>query len=56
MGLVNLYYQLGFLFLLKGNSSVLYDFCLIGFCCVLFLTHDEYAIDLKVDFPSRSTS
>ena len=53
--LINLYYQLGF-FSIKGNRSVLYIFGLIGFCCVLFLIHDEYGIGLNVDLPSRSTS
>ena len=43
-----------FSFSIKGNRSVLYDFCLIGFCCVLFLIHDEHGIGLNVDFPCRS--
>ena len=55
MGVINLCHQLGF-FSIKGNISVFYDFCLIGFCCVMFLIHDEYGIGLNVDFPSRSTS
>ena len=41
---------------IKGNRYVLYDFCLIGFCCVLFLIHDEYGIGLNVDFSIISTS
>ena len=45
-----------FSFSIKGNRSVLYDFCLSGFCCVLFLFHDENSIVLNVDFPRRSTS
>ena len=45
-----------FSFSIKGNRYVLYDFCLSGFCCVLFLTYDENGIGLIVDFPSRSTS
>ena len=45
-----------FSFSIKGKRSVLYKCCLIGFCCVLFLIHDEYGIGLKVDFSSRSTS
>ena len=45
-----------FSFSMKANKSVLYDFGLIGFCCVLFLIHDEYGIGLNVDFPSRSIS
>ena len=40
----------------KGNRSVLYDCCLIGFCCVLFFNHAENGFGLNVDFPSRSTS
>ena len=36
-------------FSIKGNRSFLYDCCLIGFCCVLFLIHDEYGIGLNVD-------
>ena len=46
----------GFSFSIKGNRSFLYNFCLIGFCCVLFSIHEEYGIGLNVDFPSRSTS
>ena len=45
-----------FSFSIKGNISVLHDFCSIGFCCVLFLIHDEYGIGLIVDFSCRSTS
>ena len=43
-------------FSIEGNRSVWYGFCLIGFCCVLFLIHDEDGIGLNVDFPSRPTS
>ena len=39
--LINLYYQLNFLFF-KGNRSVVYIFCVSGFCCVLFSIRDEY--------------
>ena len=45
-----------FSFSIRRNRSVLYDFCLIGFCCVLFLIHDEYGIGLNVYFLSVSTS
>ena len=45
-----------FSFSIKGNISVLYIFCLSGFCCVLFLIHDEYGIGLNVEFPKRSIS
>ena len=45
-----------FYFSIKKNRSVSYDFCLIGFCLVLFLINDEYGIGLKLDFPTRSTS
>ena len=38
-----------FSFSIKGNRSVLYIFCLRGFCCVLFLIHYEYGISLNVD-------
>ena len=48
--------SLRFSFSIKGNRSVLYEFCLIGFCCLLYLIHDEYVNGLNVDFPSRSTS
>ena len=40
----------------NGNGSVEYIFCLSGFCCVLFLTHDENGIGLNVEFPIKSTS
>ena len=52
MELINLYYQLGFLFLFKG-IDLFYE---IFDVFVLFLIHDEYGIGLNVDFPSRSTS
>ena len=45
-----------FSFSIKGKRSVLYNCCLIGFCCVLFLIHDECSTGLNVDFSSRSTS
>ena len=43
-------------FSIKMNRSVLYIFCVSGFCCVLFLILDEYGIGLKREFPKRSTS
>ena len=45
-----------FSFSTKGNRSLLYIFCSRGFCCVLFLIHDEYGIGLNVEFPYKSTS
>ena len=53
--LINVHYQLIFLFLLKGKVCLVL-FCLNCFCCVLFLIHDEYGIGLNVEFPRRSTS
>ena len=43
-------------FSIKGNRSFLYNFCLTGFCCVLFYIHEEYGIVLNEGFLSRSTS
>ena len=43
------------IFSIKTNTSVLYDFCLICFCCVLFLIRDEYGIGLNVESPCRSS-
>ena len=40
----------------KRNRSILYDFFLLVFRCVLILINDEYGIGLNVDFHSRSTS
>ena len=45
-----------FSFSIKDNNSVLYLFCLSGFCCVLFLIHDEHRIGFNVEFPNKSTS
>ena len=46
-----------FSFSSKGNRSVLYFFfCSSGFCCVLFLIHDEYGIGLSVEFLNKSKS
>ena len=42
-----------FPFSTKGNRSVLYIFSLSGFCCELFLIHDEYSIGLNVKFLIR---
>ena len=54
--LISLCYQFDFHFLLKGIGLSCIFFCLSGFCCVLFLIHDEYGIGLKAEFPNRSTS
>ena len=53
--LINLFYQLNFLFLLKGKDLFCVVFVLI-FCWVLFFTQCEYGIGLNVDVPSKSTS
>ena len=45
-----------FSFSIKSNRSVLYIFCLRGFCSGLFLIHDEYGISLNIEFPKKSTS
>ena len=45
-----------FSFSTKGNRSVLYIFCLIGFCGVLFLIQDENSNGLNVEFPNKSSS
>ena len=45
-----------FSFSIIGNRSVLYIFCLNGFCCVLFWIHDEYGVGLNVGFLKSSTS
>ena len=37
-----------FSFSIREKKSVLYNFCLSGSCCVLFLIHDEYGIGLNV--------
>ena len=47
--LVSFSYLLGFLFPLKGVDFS-YFFCVDIFCCVLFLIHDDYGLDLKVLF------
>ena len=54
--LINLFYQLGFLFQLVENGLFYASFVLLFFCWVLFFIHCEYGIGLKVDVPSRSTS
>ena len=43
-----------FSFSTNGNRSVLYIFCLSGFCCELFLIHDESDIGLNVEFSNKS--
>ena len=45
-----------FFYTIKGNRSVLYIFCLIVFCCELFLIHDEYGIESNVEFTNSSNS
>ena len=45
-----------FSFSVKDNRSFLNNFCLTGFCRVLFFIHEEYGIGLNVDFPRKSTS
>ena len=52
----NLLLSVRFSFSINWNRSVLNIFYLSGFCCVLFLIHDEYGIGLNVEFPNRSTS
>ena len=54
--LINLFYQLNFLFQLTEKCLFLLEWCFIRFCWVLFFIHCEYGIGLKVDVPSRSTS
>ena len=52
--LVNFYYQLRFLFLIKGIVFSFIIFVFVNFS--FFKIHVEYGIDLNVDFPNRSTS
>ena len=54
--LVNLRYQLGFYFSVKGKKILLYNLGFGDFCCVLFLINAEYDIGLNVDFQNRYTS
>ena len=54
--LINLFYQLGFLFQLMEKGLFYASVVLLFFCWVLFFIHCEYGIGLKVDVPSRSTS
>ena len=54
--LINLFYQLDFLFQLMEKGLFLCRCCFTLFCWVLFSIHCEYGIGLKVDVPSRSTS
>ena len=54
--LINLFYQINFLFQLTEKRSFLCECCFTRFCWVLFFIHCEYGIGLKVDVPSRSTS
>ena len=45
-----------FSFSIKGKRSLLFTFCLNGFCCVLFLIHGKIGIGLFVEFPNKSNS
>ena len=54
--LINLFYQLGFLFQLVEKGLFYASVVLLFFVGCLFFIHCEYGIGLKVDVPSRSTS
>ena len=54
--LINLFYQLGFLFQLVEKGLFYASVVLLFFVGCYFFIHCEYGIGLKVDVPSRSTS
>ena len=54
--LINLFYQLNFLFQLVEKSLFYASGVLFFFVGCYFFIHCEYGFGLKVDVPSRSTS
>ena len=54
--LINLFYQLNFLFQLTEKGLFYASGVLSVFVGCYFFIHCEYGIGLKVDVPSRSTS